>query len=314
MKLFIIGNGFDRGHGLPTTYSQFRTYLEEKHWEFLMSFEETYSIYQPDLSDPYYQKEKHTKSVGEMFWNDLETNLANIDSDRIIEDAVHMNLGLENEYDILDTLEQHHAIEYQYIKELALYLLEWAKTINLDNARPRTTLINPDNEAIYITFNYTEVLENVYQIDPYEVIHIHGSIREGDIAPVLGHGNRGKIDRMREDCDEAEGSQHEKAMSILRTLINYLTETYKDISEYMHELSSLRGKEIEEIIVIGHSLSGVDIPYFKEIDLKTSKKANWKVYYHGPGEEKKMLDSMIDCEIDKERIVMIQSSEFYDLL
>lgn len=313
MKLYIIGNGFDRGHGLPTTYSHFRTFLDDEHWQFLMSFEESYSIYQADSSDPYYQADAHNKSRDNLLWNELETNLANIDLERIIDDAVQMDLGLEHENDILDTLEHHHTSEYRYIEELAIHLDEWVKTINLDNARPRTTLINPDNEAIYITFNYTEVLETVYQIDPFEVIHIHGSIREDDINPVLGHGNREIIDHLREDRHEAEGQQHEKAMSIHRTMEDYLTETYKDIREYMPELSRLQGKDIDEIIVIGHSLSGVDIPYFKEIDLKTSEKASWKVYYYDPAVEKHMLESLLECEIDKERIVMIQCNEFYDL-
>lgn len=313
MKLFIIGNGFDRGHGLPTTYLDFRTFLDYEHCEFLMSFEETYSIYQPDLADPYYPADAHIQSRNNLLWYELETNLANIDLDLIIDNAIHMDLGLENEYDIIDTLDEHHTREYQYIEQLAIHLDAWVKTINLDHARPRTTLINPDNEAIYITFNYTEVLEEVYQIDPYEIIHIHGSIREDDIDPVLGHGNLEIIDRMREERLEATGQQNEKAMSIHRAMENYLRETYKDIRDHMHELRRLQGKDVDEIIVIGHSLSGVDIPYFKEIDLKTSEKANWKVYYYSPAEEKNMLDSLLECGIDKERIVMISSSEFYDL-
>lgn len=313
MKLFIIGNGFDRGHGLPTTYWDFRTFLEDEHWEFLIPFEQNYSIYPTDESEPYYQAGAHSRSRGNLLWNDLETNLANIDLDRIIDAAVHMDLGLENEYDILDTLEHHYTSEYKYIEELAIYLDEWVKTINLDNARTRTSLIRPDEEAIYITFNYTQVLETVYEIDPYEVIHIHGSIREEDVDPVLGHGNREIIDRMREDRHKAEDQLNEKAMSIHRTMEKYLTETYKDISEYIPDLRRLRGKDIDEIIVIGHSLSGVDIPYFKEIDLLTSRVASWTVYYYSPAEENPMLESLLKCEIDAERIHMIQSNAFYDL-
>ena len=50
MKLFIIGNGFDIGHGLPTGYWDFRTFLDLVHTEFLKSFEEHYDIY-PGMSD-----------------------------------------------------------------------------------------------------------------------------------------------------------------------------------------------------------------------------------------------------------------------
>ena len=45
MKLFIIGNGFDIGHGLPTQYWDFRTYLENVYPDFLHAFEEHYYIY-----------------------------------------------------------------------------------------------------------------------------------------------------------------------------------------------------------------------------------------------------------------------------
>ena len=45
MKLFVIGNGFDRGHGLPTGYWDFRTYLENLYPEFLYAFEQHYYIY-----------------------------------------------------------------------------------------------------------------------------------------------------------------------------------------------------------------------------------------------------------------------------
>lgn len=190
-----------------------------------------------------------------------------------------MDLGLENEYDIIDTLDEHHTRKYQYIEQVAIHLEAWIKTINLGHTKPRTTLIDPDNEAIYITFNYTEVLEEVCQIDPYEIIHIHGSIREDDIDPVLGHGNLEIMDRMRAERLEVTGKQNEKAMSIHRAMENYLRETYKDIRDYMPDLRRLQSKDVDEIIVIGHSLSGVDIPYFKEIDIKTSEKANWKVYY-----------------------------------
>ncbi|MFE6074216.1 AbiH family protein [Paenibacillus sp. NPDC057886] len=117
MELFVIGNGFDRGHGLPTRYLDFRTFLEDEHGQFLFSFEESFSIYPADTSDPYYHGETYTRNKN-ILWNELETNLANIDLERIIDDAVRTNLGLEYEYDIIDTLQFHHMREYQYIKEL----------------------------------------------------------------------------------------------------------------------------------------------------------------------------------------------------
>ena len=45
MKLFLIGNGFDRAHGLPTDYWDFRSFLSKVHPDFLMGFEEHYQLY-----------------------------------------------------------------------------------------------------------------------------------------------------------------------------------------------------------------------------------------------------------------------------
>ena len=50
MTLYILGNGFDLAHKLPTAYWDFRTYLNSAHPEFLEAFEEHYDIY-PSMSD-----------------------------------------------------------------------------------------------------------------------------------------------------------------------------------------------------------------------------------------------------------------------
>ena len=50
MTLYILGNGFDLAHKLPTAYWDFRTYLKSAHPEFLEAFEEHYDIY-PSMSD-----------------------------------------------------------------------------------------------------------------------------------------------------------------------------------------------------------------------------------------------------------------------
>ena len=86
MKLYIIGNGFDLAHRLPTQYWDFRTYLENLYPDFLNSFEQHYYIYPKDADE--YKKN--------LLWNSFESNLANIDEDIIIDDAVRMDLGLES--------------------------------------------------------------------------------------------------------------------------------------------------------------------------------------------------------------------------
>ena len=71
MTLYILGNGFDLAHKLPTAYWDFRTYLKSAHPEFLEAFEKHYDIY-PSMSD---------EAKKEYLWNRFESNLANIDED-----------------------------------------------------------------------------------------------------------------------------------------------------------------------------------------------------------------------------------------
>lgn len=304
MQLFIVGNGFDRGHGLPTTYWHFRTYLENMYPEFLSSFEEHYDIY-PRMDE---------KAKREMLWNELETNLANIDEDTIIDQAASIEMDLESgDVGIEDTLYYFFSNEYSYIRLLAKYLNQWVRAIRIRDVQPKTTAVNNRNDALYITFNYTAVLQTVYNIDAGRIIHIHGSLRQRDGLPILGHGNKTRIEKIQKKRLEAESLFDEKETSICRVVENYYEQTYKDISRYKPKLLLLAEKNITEILVIGHSLAGVDIPYFKSIDQLTKQIAKWKVYYHHKGEKMQMLNRLINCGIGTDRIKMLNSKDFYDL-
>lgn len=304
MQLFIIGNGFDRAHNLPTTYWDFRKYLEDMHPEFLYSFEQEYYIY-PNSDD-------EAKKI--ILWNELETNLANISEDVIVEQAVSIEMGLDGgDVGIEDTLYYHFKDKYGYITLLTKYMKQWIRTIRIQDNTIKTSLINSINDAIYITFNYTSVLENNYGIDVNRVIHIHGSLSQRDDDPVLGHGNKDRIERIRKKRYQAENIFSEKEISIYRAIEDYYNHTYKDITRYMPRLDLLLSRNIDEISVIGHSLAGVDIPYFESIEELTRKTAKWKVYYRKCIDKQRIINSLIECGVDKKRIKMFNSKKFFDL-
>lgn len=86
-------------------------------------------------------------------WNELEKNLANIDEDVIIDDALQMDIALESgDVGIEDTLYEYFTEEYKYIERLAKYLKQWVRTIRIRDVKPKTSLINNFQEALYITF------------------------------------------------------------------------------------------------------------------------------------------------------------------
>ena len=119
------------------------------------------------------------------------------------------------------------------------------RTIKIRDTKKKSSLIT--DEAIYITFNYTAVLENVYGISPSKITHIHGSLRQYDIEPVLGHGNQERIERILEKKEEAERLFDEKWTSICRVVEDYYKRTYKDVNRYAVRLPRLDAKTIDEI-------------------------------------------------------------------
>ncbi len=302
MKLYIIGNGFDLGHNLHTKYWDFRLYLEKLYPEFLKQFEEHYYIY-PNMT----QDQKCN-----LLWNELETNLANIDEDIIISNSISIEMGLESgDIGIEDTLYQYFSAEYKYIRKLSKYLKQWVRTIKIRDTKKKSSLITDD--SIYITFNYTAVLENVYNIKSSQITHIHGSLRNNDIDPVLGHGNFNRIKDIREKREKATILFDEKMISVCKALEDYYKKTFKDVNKYSFKLSCLSNYEISEICVIGHSLAGVDMPYFTEMDRMTNRKAIWKVYYYCPDEKSRLISNLVSIGIEEQRIQLLPSSMFYDL-
>ena len=304
MRLFIIGNGFDRAHDLNTQYWDFRTFLDNLYPDFLDSFEKHYNIY-PNDSENYKRN---------LLWNCFETNLANINEDVIIEDALNIDMGLESgDYGIEETLRIYFHNEYSYIEKLAIYLKQWVKTIKIEDKSPITSQINSNNNDFYITFNYTSVLEKVYNIKPSNILHIHGSLHNDDDDPILGHGNRNRIEDIKAKRNMAQTCFNEKEISICDVIQDYYNTTFKNVRNYMHKLNKLCIYPINEIIIIGHSVDGVDLPYFKAINKITRKRAKWKVYYYNPSEKEKMQNALESQGIYPKRIEMVECCKFYDL-
>lgn len=301
MKLFIIGNGFDLAHNLPTQYWDFRQFLEKYHPKFLHEFEQHYLIYPRDSDEV----------KRNILWKDFEANLANIEEDIIIEDAVSLDLNLESgDIGIEDTLYAHFTEEYEYIKNLAKYLTSWVKSIKVIKAYPRTSYINCAENNFYITFNYTSTLEKVYKIRQDSILHIHGSLHYFDSAPIIGHVNMKRIEDIKQKIERAEREFSEKEISIYKVIYDYYCRTFKDITRFMHKLQVLENMKISDINVFGHSIVGADLPYFKFVDEVTCHLAKWNVFFHAPEERIKIKNALIGQGIDDTRLEMYPSDEF----
>lgn len=302
MNLFIIGNGFDLAHGLPTRYWDFRVFLKEHYGIFLKDFEEKYYLWGEELK--------------ELLWNDIEFNLANLEEDMLFEQMYQStNLGLESgNIGIEDTLRYYFRDEFKYIEKLTTYLKYWIEEVNqeLDALNKRTSFIQESNQDIFINFNYTTTLENVYDIPKKKVLHIHGVV-DSETDLVLGHSNSDRITYFSEKYREFQNQFDEQSAPIYSALAEYCSKTYKDVNKYIYQLFSLNFDSIEKVMIIGHSLSTVDLPYFKEIKERIGEEVEWNIYYYSEKNIDILREQIKEIGVNEQQIKMIPSSEFYDL-
>ncbi|MDH2473522.1 bacteriophage abortive infection AbiH family protein [Clostridium perfringens] len=315
MKLFIIGNGFDLAHGLKTSYYDFRSYLDEENWEFLSSLESMYGLSIGGWMD--HASEEIIKDVLEkVLWENFESNLSNID-ETIIYDGEDIELGLEGgDIGVEDTLDDYWEDQYEFVKRLNDYLVDWVKQIDISNIFKKTNMISEFSNDKFITFNYTLVLESIYNIDKYDILHIHGSLDKNDNLPIIGHGDKEKVNEMREIAREAKEEYNEKKYSIYNAIANYCERTLKDVDEFISMNRSFFNNlnEIDEIYVIGHSLGDVDMPYFNEILRNVGDNTRWYVHYHRAEDEENYRETLINTVgVNEENITMLGSEDIFNI-
>ena len=264
--LYIIGNGFDLHHGIPSSYQNYRYWLEENHSEVLVLIDEYYDY--PSID----------------WWGNFEENLGEKD---IREYAV--NVARENYPDFTSDEfrdRDYHASEIVADDEslrVCSYIIdtfgEWIES--LPNANSACKVWVEEREVFFINFNYTLTLEETYHINPENIFHIHGSIANG--VYVLGHGKSYEdlkksasleIPEPPEDWEEkhtlSEWNERyydyftEQAVD---ATIERLTEMHKDVKGIIDANKAIFDsmKDVEVVHIYGFSFSPVDGGYLDKI-------------------------------------------------
>jgi hypothetical protein len=157
----------------------------------------------------------------------------------------------------------------------------------------------------FITFNYTSTLQTVYGIDDSKVLHIHGSV-DLHHELIFGHGKEIVEPTEFDEDGESTGSMFSEAeanaMYPLRVLQKPVLNVLNDYEEYFSKFDN-----VNEIIIIGHSLNSIDWPYFSKIADTTA--AEWKVVCYDEEEEEIFFDSLVECGVPEEDIAIIEYSD-----
>lgn len=270
--LFIIGNGFDLAHGLPTSYDHFKEYLRT---EYEYEYDEMPQIWEQstmmhDGSEEYDVKKcAHiidylVSNVGESMtseyeWKDFERALGKLNLREIEEEIYHQydNEGDMNPFRTGYLYEDaYHDLEHimMFVQKL---FKEWINTIKIpeqyyslhrmDVYENLRELFESVDNPVFLTFNYTDTLEILYTEE--EVTHIHGDVNN----PIVGHGDKTVVEELVFNQDE---------------YIDRISARLGKPCESIIESNSIFFRSLEHITDIysyGFSFSDVDAIYIKEI-------------------------------------------------
>lgn len=257
--LFIIGNGFDIAHDIKSSYKDYHDWLLQKQYHEFATYME--SMF-PDIKEGEY-----------LLWKDFEEAIGRYEPKQI-----HMSFfqGVDSyQYPKETQLRVTERIK-PFVDMIPQRLIEWARDIDFQ-CSPKFEGLTQDSK--YLTFNYTKVLESVYGINPYNICHIHGC--KDDDRIIVGHNHR-------RDPQEEDDNQLNVKMS-RRNIVELMNKNEKPVMDIIRKNTAFFNSlyDIQRIIIIGHSMAEVDMPYFKEIAKHINRDCIWRFYWHDPNEQDK---------------------------
>lgn len=292
MRLIICGNGFDLHHGFKTGYYNYRNFLLENYPNSCSAFEDF----------PYISLSDSDR------WSDLEQSLT-IDYEECADNAVsmyypNMSDDSDSRWDGINVdLEEQTKFIFDFTGR---YFIQWFT--HTDFSDPQK-LMDLDKNDCYVTFNYTSTLEKVYNIKSENIMHIHGQIdfvdelseltrNIGDITTenieVTEDLQFGSVDNngetIKAEMERKYGQDDFYGASIepgIYNIIEFCKVASKNLEMNYDSLNNfINNNVIEEVVVMGHSLIGVDCPYYADIIVPNLKDCRWMFHWHSNSDKK----------------------------
>lgn len=268
-KLYIIGNGFDRFHNLPTSYWCFHEWLlKNGHSGFVESLEWFFSEWLQDGQN--------------LLWSDFEKALGKCNMEESYEMCTQSSEELKGELsryltEINDTITVNFVNPLRH--DMPQLFIQWVQSINEEilGRQPITefnsALKEFDPEGLFLTFNYTETLEHLYGVPSENICHIHNRVAE-DETPIVGHNTHFKMD---EPYDMTIGERQEK--KTMEDALNGLQKQHSTNIRMNSHFFNQINRDIDMVVIYGHSVGDIDMPYFRYIKNHVSPNAQWWISY-----------------------------------
>jgi len=286
-KLYIIGNGFDKYHKLPTGYDDFHKFVIDNYSEIENVFEEYFLL----------------RGNEDSLWSDFEADLGTFKWKYFFNEKNTIDVQDESfrpscRFGLEDDLRQETDELVDKIKEV---FENWLNRIDLESTDKKNEF---QEYAFFLNFNYTLTLEEVYKIPSEMIFHIHGDIQNNADSLIFGHNEEFiEID--------TNGDSDQTMFTSSENMSKYPFYAFKKpVTEIITEnkLFFENIKSIEEVIVFGHSLNPVDIPYFEEIVKQTKNSVSWKVSFYEEKEKESHIITLQEIGIEKSNIELFKMS------
>lgn len=274
--LYVIGNGFDLSHGVKSQYWNFRNFLRKKN-TFLLDTLEIW-IDRDDL------------------WGDFEAGLAHINGSIMCEtlgDWMEDFDAYDPDGTVADILLAAEAAAnpmHEIADELPEQFRRWVNTLQPGSSvLPFQQLLAKDSR--FLCFNYTEFLETLYGVPQKNILYIHGCRTKRNQSLILGHaegaGEYGVAlsERLSWCANTKDPQKLFDAQSILADQLVEMDDAIekKTRSIIQENVGFFRAQQdLTDIVVIGHSLSPVDWPYFETLKHYIAGEPVWHISWHGP--------------------------------
>jgi hypothetical protein len=279
IKLYIIGNGFDLWHRLPTSYRDF------------------YGVARDTLDeiDSYFRFDIGKDTVP---WHDFENRLGTFDWRSLYEECDNTDVSSDDfkpghVYGLEDELTERSSDLVEAIRD---HFEEWVEGIDISSASKQMDF---EPAARFITFNYTSTLQEIYEIEESNLLHVHG--RAGKTELVFGHGVQ-IIEEPEFDSESGESNRtmFSDAEGSAKSPLYAFKKPVDEIIEKHRAYFAALG-DISEVVIIGHSLNEVDLPYFRAIASRATR-CNWSVYCFEESDWDHHPHQLIRCGIGSDRI------------
>lgn len=289
-RLYIIGNGFDIFHGVKSRYSDFKDYVEKNDNDLFEALEEYFNT--------------------DELWSDFEETLAYIDTDKIVDDASDFLVS----YGADDWSDAYHH-DYQYEVQRAIdvvtvalkeHFTKWILSLDI----PDGVKLKLPSTSLYLTFNYTDTLERNYKIPSSKIVYIHNKAINETSTLILGHSRQPTPDNSFDKETDWE-DQDVRVSEGNRILDKYFEETYKNTDTIIKEKHSFfkQLSDIEEVFVLGHSISPVDLKYFQAVFNSVSQNSTWTVSYYSDDQKDRLKETLISIGVSVDKINLVKLTD-----